>query len=103
MRTTSQVNDRSFPFARRDVPFVLVVGERARTAPDNPLTKDGRGFEHASAHDQKYALIRRAQDLQEAGVECSLLAMWPGKTRSDVFLVDDLSMALAAMGATPPA
>lgn len=99
MRTTSQVNDRSFPFARRDVPFILVVaGSRGEDE-----TKDGRGFEHASAHDQKYKLICRAQDLQAAGVECSLLAVWPGKTRSDVFLVDDLSMALAAMGTTPAA
>lgn len=99
MRTTSQVTNRSFPFARQDVAFLLVVpGPRGQSE-----TKDERGFEHSSTHDGKFKLIQRAQDLEAAEVDFSLLAIWPGKTRSDVFLVDDLAMALGSMGSTPAA
>jgi hypothetical protein len=97
-RKTSEVTDTRFPFASNTTAFILVVSEPDA---DRELTVEGRGYSHASTHDKKYELIRRAQDLQGRGFACTLLAVWPGKKRSDVFEVDDLSNALAMMGSTP--
>jgi hypothetical protein len=102
MRKTSDVTDTPFPFGSQAVPFILVVtGDHYVDG----HTKDARGFEHASTHDKKLALVCKAQDLQETGAVCSLLAVWPGRNRSDVFLVDDLDLAIAALapGAAPTA
>ena len=94
MRTTSSVTNTEFPFAEDKVPFILVV------TGDNivgSFTKDARGFEHASTHDKKQALVERAIELsQYEGGGCTLLAAWPGAHRTDVFEVDDLNEALAA-------
>lgn len=92
MRQTSEVNDTDFPFAEDTTAFILVVpggdGEN--------YTKDARGFEHASTFDKKRALVEQALAINADGAPCSLLAVWPGGNRSDVFLVDDLNEALAA-------
>jgi hypothetical protein len=90
MRTTSSVKDADFPYAEDSTAFVLVISEPALIGG----TKDGRGFEHASTFDKKRALVEQAQTIGETG--CSLLAVWPGATRSDVFHVDDLDAALEA-------
>lgn len=92
MRTTSSVTDTEFPFADDRVPFILVL---PNAGPEH------RGFEHASHHDKKKALVEQAmQGEAQGGAEVypSLLAIWPGGTRSDVFHVDNLSEALAAFG-----
>jgi hypothetical protein len=89
MRQTSDVRDTDFPFADDTVPFILsYVGIG--------YGKDGRGFDHASTFDKKRALVEEAIRLRDEGTEAHLLAVWPGGTRSDVFLVDDLDEALAA-------
>lgn len=90
MRTTSQVNDVAFPFADDRVPFILVVADNAAE------TKDGRGFEHASTATKKVELLHLAQDFESRGYSPTVLAAWPGGTRTDVFLIDNLDEALAA-------
>lgn len=89
MRQTSEVTDTDFPFAEDTTAFILVF-EEAKTG------KGGRGFEHASTADKKRDLVVEAIRYGEEGGGCHLLAVWPGATRSDVFLVDDLDEALAA-------
>lgn len=101
MRQTSEVNDTDFPFADDAVAFIFVYNGYYATAPSEA---DGeRGFSHASTRDKKLKLLENAKECQEqhglygqAEGCCSLLAVWPGGTRSDVFLVDDLDEALAA-------
>lgn len=92
MRQTSDVTDTDFPFAEDSTAFILVFeGESSKD------TKDGRGFEHASTFDKKKALVETALEWSDSEVsQVTLLAVWPGATRSDVFLVDDLEEALAA-------
>lgn len=90
MRQTSEVTDTEFPYAEDTTAFILVMPEDAED------TKDSRGFDHASTFDKKLGLINRAMDLEEREHYVFLLAVWPGSTRSDVFLVDDLDAALAA-------
>lgn len=89
MRQTSDVTDTEFPFAEDTVAFIYVPK-------DASTTKDGRGFEHASTLNKKRELLEGVMEDQTAGLDGSLLAVWPGATRSDVFLVDDLDAALAA-------
>lgn len=84
MRQTSDVTDTDFPFAEDTVPFILVIREG---------DEDYRGFEHASTFDKKAQLVASAIDF---GDKATLLAAWPGATRTDVFLVDDLEEALGA-------
>jgi hypothetical protein len=95
MRCTSEVGDTTFPFADDRTAFILVyAGDDLRSE-----TKDGRGFEHASTESKKRELLGEAITLRDEGGhdgEVSLLAVWPGAKRSDVFLVDDLDEALAA-------
>lgn len=95
MRQTSEVTDTDFPFAEDIVAFILVyAGDDLR-----PETKDGRGFEHASTESKKRDLLGEAITIRDEGGhegEVSLLAVWPGAQRSDVFLVDDLDEALGA-------
>lgn len=89
MRTTSSVKDTDFPFADDLVPFIAVIRDDAEEVEG----KEGRGFEHASTHTKKRELVEFAR--QHEG-EVTLLAIWPGATRSDVFEVDDLDAALEA-------
>lgn len=89
MRRTSEVTDTTFPFAEDTVAFILVLPWDSGAEE----TKDNRGFEHASTFDKKRELVEFAFEYQGS---YSLLAVWPGATRSDVFLVDDLDEALAA-------
>lgn len=92
MRLTSDVTDTDFPFAEDSVPFILVFE-------DSGFGKDGRSFEHASTYEKKVKLLEQAMAHDDDdGLLCHVLAVWPGKTRSDVFLVDDLDQALRAMG-----
>lgn len=90
MRTTSSVTDTDFPFEDDSVAFVYVPA-------DASTTKDGRGFEHASTAAKKGALLDGAIEDHANGMPGNLLAIWPGKTRSDVFLVDDLDAAAEAL------
>jgi len=101
MRTTSSVGDTDFPFTDDAVAFVFVYNGFSATA----LTESDseRGFSHASTRDKKLKLLENAKECEEqhglygqAEGCCSLLAVWPGATRSDVFLVDDLDAALEA-------
>jgi hypothetical protein len=89
MRCTSEVTDAEFPFAEDTTAFILVFPWDAGAEE----TKDCRGFEHASTATKKLELVERA--INYPG-NCSLLAVWPGATRSDVFLVDDLEVAARA-------
>lgn len=92
MRTTSEVTDTEFPYDDDAVPFILVApGALAEE------TKEGRGFEHGSTMKKKTELLEQARKLEGERREFSLLAPWPGKTRTDVFLVDDLDAAEAAL------
>jgi hypothetical protein len=94
MRTTSQVRNTEFPFASDLVAFVLVVNDGETD------TTESRGFEHASTAPKKKALVEQAIALSENPEStAALLAVWPGKSRSDVFLVDDLDAALEALSA----
>lgn len=92
MRQTS-TTDIPFPFTEDTTAFILVY--TPETIDD---TKDRRGFAHASTFDKKATLALEAQTMREEGHAVSLLAVWPGATRSDVFLVDDLDEAVAAFG-----
>lgn len=98
MRTTSSTKDVQFPFADDRVAFILV--HNGVEFPDDAA----RGFGHASTWEKKLGLLEVASEAArdgEYGAQdggCSLLAVWPGSTRSDVFLVDDLDQARAAFG-----
>lgn len=98
MRQTSEVTDTTFPFADDNVAFILVHNQ-AEIADDTE-----RGFSHASTQEKKYALLNLARECDSEGEygqdigSCSLLAVWPGATRSDVFFVDDLEQAAQAFG-----
>jgi hypothetical protein len=100
MRTTSKVTNTEFPFADDRVAFVFVYNGYFATAPSE--NDSARGFSHASTRDKKLGLLQNAKECEQFGMygegsgKCSLLAVWPGGTRSDVFLVDDLDEALAA-------
>jgi len=87
MRATSSVKDANFPYAEDTVAFILVPDDESSFA-----TKDGRGFEHASTFDKKRDLLLGAQ----CNPGLTVLAVWPGETRSDVFEVDDIDAALEA-------
>jgi hypothetical protein len=87
MRKTSDVRDTTFPFTADTTAFILVVTEHEG---------DHRGFEHASTFEKKRALVEHAIRREEDGYGSTLLAVWPGKTRSDVFHVDNLEEALHA-------
>jgi len=93
-RKTSRIIGTTFPFDEDTAPFILVV------TGDNVVDRhtDSRGFKHANTIDQKRELIGEAQALAGVdGGDCTLLAVWPGRTRSDVFEVDDLDQALDAL------
>lgn len=89
MRCTSEVTDTEFPFAEDTTALILVYTEGGGG-------KEGRGFDHASTFDKKGELVVEAIKLARVATEAHLLAVWPGATRSDVFLIDDLDEALAA-------
>lgn len=94
MRRTSEVTDTTFPFAEDTTAFILIVtGDHFVDG----HTQNSRGFEHASTFDKKLTLVEQAINLAEQNARVSLLAVWPGAKRSDVFLVDDLDQALATL------
>jgi len=99
-RKTSEVNDCQFPFAEDTTPFILVFNAPPETpaliaAEDKDLL---RGYAAAWTAEKKYDLVLLATDLQEAGVDCSLLATWPGASATHVFEIDDLNEARDALG-----
>jgi hypothetical protein len=100
MRCASQVTDVAFPFADDRVPFILVynLDDGQSALPELDGDHFERGFAHASTGPKKVALLHRARELEGEGVECSVLATWPGAKRTDVFHVDDIEEALAAFG-----
>ena len=100
MRCTSDVTDTAFPFAEDTTAFIFVYNGYYATALSE---SDGeRGFSHASTFDKKAKLLESAKECEEMGMydsgpgTCSLLAVWQGAARSDVFLIDDLDEAMAA-------
>lgn len=103
MRKTSEVTDVNFPFADDRLPFILVlnVAENQSTNPALGAVPESdvlRGFSHARTGPKKAALLRSAMELSDAEIDCSVLAPWPGSKHTDVFLVDNLDEALAALG-----
>ena len=100
-RKTSDVTDTEFPFAEDTVPFILVVNDGGRIEEANAeglSDKDHeRGYAAAWTADKKYDLVLLAQDLQDGGVPCTLLATWPGAKATHVFEVDDLAEARDAL------
>jgi len=93
MRTASSIPN--FPYELDTTAFIYVYNEHT----------GGRGFEHASHREKKRELVEKAIEASEHGgyagggeAEPSLLAVWPGATRSDVFLVDDLGRCAEAFG-----
>lgn len=100
MRKTSDVTDTEFPFAEDSTPFILLYNG----APALRDEDQGRGFSHASTYDKKYALLEQAIILESEGSygqevgKASLLAVWPGARRSDVFFIDDLAAAKEGLG-----
>jgi hypothetical protein len=102
VRQTSEVTDTRFPFAEDSTPFILVLNiddEKESTAPAvQPIDEKtyARGFSHAWTVEKKVELVELAKALSGEGIECSLLACWPGG-HTDTFLVDDLDEALAAL------
>lgn len=93
MRKTSDVRDAAFPFTDDRVAFIAVLMSTPAYAYG---TKDGRGFEHASSEAKKREVLELVCDSEPGS--WTLLAVWPGKTRSDVFEVDDLEEARRAFG-----
>lgn len=91
MRKTSDVRDTTFPFTDDRVAFIAVLDPSPTYAYG---TKDGRGFEPASTYSKKEELLEQVASAEPGSWH--LLAVWPGKARSDVFLVDDLEEAKTA-------
>ena len=59
---------RTFPFTDVKVPVILVQGDKIRVA---------------NSVSDKLMLLRQCRD------EDTLLAAWPGRTRQDIFVVDE--------------
>lgn len=102
-RKTSDVTDTQFPFDEDTVPFILVFNstdeQRDELDVQGVEAKDAeRGYATAWTALSKHNLVNLATELNEAGVGCSLLAVWPGAKQSHVFLVDDLDEARVALG-----
>lgn len=91
MRKTSDVTDARFPFAEDRVALIAVLKSTPKEAVG---TKEGRGFEHASTLQKKRSLVQFVMSFPES---LTLLAVWPGKDRSDVFEVDDLDACFTAL------
>lgn len=75
-----------FPYADARVPFILISGE------DGGIDADGDGMNWGCSPETKLGLIEVARSTTG-----ELLTVWPGKGRSDVFIIDDLDGAEAAL------
>lgn len=75
-----------FPYADERVPFILIVGA---------VDLQGDGMNWSNQIDEKLSLVRHAQRDEDV----SILTVWPGKGRTDVFVIDDLSEAETALEA----
>jgi hypothetical protein len=78
----------SYPYADDRVPFIAIA--------TTPIDAAGSGMNWANTVEEKASLIAAA----EADETVSILSIWPGKVRSDVFIVDDLGEASAVLAAS---
>lgn len=78
-----------YPYVDERVPFILIVGDR-------PIGVEGDGMNWAFRADEKLALIA----LAEQNEDYTILTCWPGKARTDVFVIDELAEASAALEAS---
>ncbi|MGH2938313.1 MAG: hypothetical protein ACRDPE_09365 [Solirubrobacterales bacterium] len=78
----------SFPYADDRVPFIAIA--------TTPIDAQGSGMNWANKVEEKVSLIAAA----EADETISILTVWPGKHRTDVFIVDDLGEASAVLAAS---
>jgi hypothetical protein len=70
-----------FPYSDPRVPFILIGSDE--------ISIEGDGMNWAFALEEKLALV----EVAEQDPEVVILACWPGKTRTDVFALDDLAEA----------
>ena len=100
-RKTSDVTDTQFPFDEDTTPFILVFNIDNSASGDviaRIEDKDfHRGYAAAWTLDKKRDLVELAGDLEQIGVNCTLLATWPGAESTHVFEVDDLNEARGAL------
>jgi hypothetical protein len=75
-----------FPYADPRAPFILIAGTE--------IDAEGDGMNWAYEPEEKLALVEAAR-----GTTAELLTVWPGKTRSDVFFMDDLDEAESVLRA----
>lgn len=77
----------SYPYADARVPFIAIIGE--------PIDIEGNGMNWSNRVEDKLSLVRMA----ETNEDVTILSVWPGKGRTDVFVVDDLDEAARALDA----
>ena len=82
IRKATKVKGRPFPYGSQRVPIFLIPGG------------GDRGIVIANSIPDKIVLMDQYYD-PEAGDR--LLAAWPGMNSQDVFLIDDVALALAAL------
>ena len=75
-----------FPYADPRVPLILIAGTE--------IDAEGDGMNWAFEIGEKLALVEAAKS-----TTAELISVWPGKTRSDVFFIDDLDEAEAVLRA----
>lgn len=75
-----------YPFADPRVPIILIAGTE--------IDAEGDGMNWASSIEDKLALVEMAKT-----TTAELITVWPGRTRSDVFFIDDLDAAEAVLRA----
>lgn len=75
-----------FPYADPRVPIILIAGTE--------IDAEGDGMNWAYEVPEKLALIEAARQ-----TTAELLTIWPGKTRTDVFFIDDLDAAESVLRA----
>ncbi len=75
-----------FPFADPRVPLILIAGTE--------IDAEGDGMTWAQTVEDKLQLVEMAKK-----TTAELISVWPGKTRSDVFFIDDLDEAESVLRA----
>lgn len=75
----------SFPYADPRVPFILIAG-------GEEIDVEGTGMNWGCSLETKLGLVEAAKN-----TTAELLTVWPGKSRSDVFIINDLDEAEAAL------
>lgn len=73
-----------FPFADPRVPIILIAGTE--------IDAEGDGMAYAQTVEDKLQLVEMARK-----TTAELISVWPGRTRSDVFFIDDLDAAEAVL------